>query len=168
MLIRLVALSLLLLLLPESSLASESIVDFQRSNRTTIETTEKFFKENIKNSATCTNPLEFTRLPNSYSSDAYASFREACTNKCNAEGYCCTGGFGGCNFVPCNEACHIAFFTDDVAACKAECARANSLNCEYMHSQHRQIAFLGYYDWWPDSALGKLFLLTPKSDNCLH
>jgi hypothetical protein len=81
--------------------------------------------------STCTNPLELIQLPNTFSTADYISFREQCTDKCNADGYCCTSGFGGCNRIPCNEGCHIAFFSDSLAECKAECERGNDLVCYY-------------------------------------
>jgi hypothetical protein len=79
----------------------------------------------------CTNPLEWTKAQNSYSASEYADHRTQCNSKCNAAGHCCTLGVGGCNHVPCTTGCHIAWFSDDLAACKAECDRANSMtDCE--------------------------------------
>ncbi len=110
-----------------------------------------------RSSDSCTDPFSFTELPNSFTADEYVSFRAQCTNKCNAEGHCCTLGFGGCDTVPCNEGCHIAFFTDNVEACKAECTRANDApDCEYKDDSHRKVAFLNYYPWWPEVEAGKL------------
>ena len=118
------------------------------------------FFENISNVAslnanTCENPLGLIRLPNSFPPSDYINHRTQCTDKCNAEGYCCTFGSGGCNYVPCTEGCHIAWFSDSVAACKAECAKANTEDCEYTHSQHAQIATLGFTPWWPFFGVGK-------------
>ncbi len=89
-------------------------------------------EKNSKSASTsCTNPLEFVALPNSFSKAEYQSYRAQCTEKCNAEDYCCTKGFGGCNVIPCNEGCHIAFFAESLAACKAECERGNNAECIY-------------------------------------
>ena len=77
----------------------------------------------------CTNPLEWTRDPDSYSVSEYADHRTQCTDKCNEVGHCCTLGAGGCNFASCSTGCHIAWFSENLAACKTECNRANSLSC---------------------------------------
>ena len=82
-------------------------------------------------SSTCTNPLGFTKLPNSFSVAQYQDYRAQCTEKCNNDGYCCTKGFGGCNAIPCNEGCHIAFFAATLQECKDECDRGNNLDCYY-------------------------------------
>ena len=104
--------------------------------------------------STCTEPLGFVRLPNSFSAAEYNSYRGQCTDKCNAEGYCCTKGSGICNKLPCTEGCHIAFFSDTLTACKAECTRANGLSCEYTHSAHSQVAEI-WSPSWPYAGVGK-------------
>lgn len=70
-------------------------------------------------------PPPHTPPPNSISSTKYTSARTTCTDSCNAAGYCCTLGYGGCNKVPCNTGCHIAFFSSEKQACYDECDVAN-------------------------------------------
>jgi hypothetical protein len=80
----------------------------------------------------------------------YIASRTGCTESCNTNGNCCTLGIGGCNNVPCTTGCHIAFFTSDVDACKAECAIANdgAINsCSYTY-RHEEIIGANFNPWW--------------------
>jgi hypothetical protein len=80
----------------------------------------------------------------------YIASRTGCTESCNTNGNCCTLGLGGCNKVPCTTGCHIAFFTSDVDACKAECAIANdgAINsCSYTY-RHEEIIGANFNPWW--------------------
>lgn len=97
-------------------------------------------------STSCTNYFEYTNNvdPNAFTGEFYDSYRQTCTDKCNVAGFCCTKAVAGCEKVPCNEGCHIAFFSTDVAACKAECERANSSpDCSYLHNKHSQVYSTG-------------------------
>jgi len=139
----------------------DGVVANQHPNQTSMMGVSKVNLSSVDErnlAGSCTTPLEYVKLPGSFSIDEYSTFRDQCTQKCNNNGYCCTKGMGGCNALPCNTGCHIAFFTDDVAACKAECTRGNSLECYYPSFHHEQIAHLGYNPWWnPDgsNAVGK-------------
>ena len=106
---------------------------------------------------TCTNPVIFTPIPGSFTVSDYTSYREQCNDKCNAAGYCCTKSSGMCGVVPCSEGCHIAFFSDDLAACKAECAVANDQDdhCNYTAKSHSLVGYLGFHPRWPDTGVGK-------------
>lgn len=54
---------------------------------------------------------------------------------------------GGCNKVSCNTGCHIAWFSEDLTSCKAQCAIANSAECEYTW-HHAEIGTAGFNPWW--------------------
>ena len=94
-----------------------------------------------------TCPPSYEVDDNSYSLSQYGEDRGLCTDACNAAGYCCTLGSGGCNAVPCNTGCHIAWWTGSVAECKAECDRANGMSCEYTW-HHVEIADLDLNPSW--------------------
>jgi len=94
------------------------------------------------NNSTC--PKTFIPLPNSYSLIDYINSRQTCTQACNNAGYCCTKGAGGCNNVPCTEGCHIAWFSEDLEACKAQCRIANDApDCVYTWN-HEKIGEAGF------------------------
>ncbi|GMH75734.1 hypothetical protein TL16_g06855 [Triparma laevis f. inornata] len=94
-----------------------------------------------------TCPPEYSADDNSYSLSQYGEDRNLCTNACNIAGYCCTLGSGGCNAVPCNTGCHIAWWTETVDECYAECDRANSMSCEYTW-HHVEVADLNLNPSW--------------------
>mmetsp|Transcript_7548 Transcript_7548/g.10987 ORF Transcript_7548/g.10987 Transcript_7548/m.10987 type:complete len:1119 (+) Transcript_7548:40-3396(+) len=101
---------------------------------------------------TCPPPYQIS--PNAVGDDLYSSARDSCTDKCNAAGYCCTLGYGGCNTVPCNVGCHIAFFSADLDDCKAECDVANDgevNSCSYSHLRHSDTGHLEFDPEWVSS-----------------
>ena len=96
------------------------------------------------------SPPGSTSVRACFSEADYVSKRTQCTNSCNAEDYCCTVGSGGWDVLPCNEGCHIAYFSSGVEECKAECTRGNEASCYYEGSYHEVIAHLGYTPGYPD------------------
>ena len=100
-------------------------------------------------SAECPPPWE--PLPSAVGSTDYIAARSTCTASCNEAGMCCTVGYGGCNFVPCNEGCHIAFFSSNLQACYDECDVANNgevNSCSYTHTRHSDVGHLGFNPAW--------------------
>ena len=83
-----------------------------------------------------------------YSLIEYGESRQQCTNLCNADGYCCTLGSGCGGFLPCNEGCHLAFFTSTVEECEAECDathyNVDGRPCYYAHPRHEEVASAGF------------------------
>ena len=47
--------------------------------------------------------------------------RAACTEMCNAAGFCCTTDGGGCAQLTCTAGCHIAWHSESEEECIAEC-----------------------------------------------
>ena len=100
-------------------------------------------------------PPAYVPGPNSHPLSTYTSDRAQCTAKCNAEGYCCTKDAGGCYNVPCTTGCHVAWFSDDLSACKSECERANSIaECKYSW-RYAEIAAAGLSPSWPQTGVYK-------------
>jgi len=99
-------------------------------------------------SNSCKKPLKFTALPNSISINSYKKARTKCTDKCNANGNCCTLGMGGCQKVPCTTGCHIAFFSPSLNKCKEQCELANNNgSCEYTW-HHDMTGYAGFNPWY--------------------
>jgi len=96
-----------------------------------------------------TCPPKYEPGNNAFSILQYSNHRSQCTEACNSAGYCCTLGSGGCNNVPCNTGCHIAWFSSDLSQCKKECAFANSNEneCEYTW-HHDSIGTAGFNPSW--------------------
>ena len=65
--------------------------------------------------------------------------REACTDDCNSDGFCCTTNAGGCAQMTCSGGCHLAWYSDNVSACIAACQEANSAGCTYEHQPSNDI-----------------------------
>lgn len=76
-------------------------------------------------------PPEYSSGDDSFSLQRYGEDRAGCTALCNAGGYACTLDSGGCNAIPCTSGCHVAWFSDDVASCKATCNEGNAASCEW-------------------------------------
>lgn len=65
--------------------------------------------------------------------------REACTDDCNSDGFCCTTNAGGCGQMTCSGGCHLAWYSDNVSTCIAACQEANSAGCTYEHQPSNDI-----------------------------
>merc|ERR1712194_733796 len=63
----------------------------------------------------------------------YEKDRGACTEECNAKGFCCTTRFGGCQQPTCTEGCHFAWYASAKDECTSQCRKASG-KCSYTHN----------------------------------
>lgn len=95
-----------------------------------------------------TCPPQYTSPAGAVGPIDYITARQTCTDTCNANGYCCTLAYGGSRRLPCNEGCHIAFFSSTLQECYDECDAAQSSGCGYTHSRHPEVGRLGWNVAW--------------------
>ncbi|GMI38455.1 hypothetical protein TeGR_g13725, partial [Tetraparma gracilis] len=117
------------------------------SNEQLVELVLKYEREKEESAGKPGCPPEYSSGDDSFSLQRYGEDRAGCTALCNAGGYACTLDSGGCNAIPCTSGCHVAWFSDDVASCKATCNEGNTASCEWTW-HHAEVSGLDLSPTW--------------------